>query len=79
MTELREQADSDGNFIGRTFERLRSLYAQSHPQFFDKKEDHEFEAPVEGEGLSKSEDKEIRLENLKEFLAGKRRLVDWDY
>ena len=78
LTELREQADSDGGFIGRTFEKLRSLYSQSHPQFFDE-HDLAFEAPLEGEGLAASEDQERRLENLKEFLAGKRPFVQSEF
>lgn len=36
LTELKEQADSDGNFIGKTFEQLRDLYAEKYPEFFEE-------------------------------------------
>ena len=70
LSELKEQSDSDGNFIGSTFESLRDLYSKSYPQFFDK-EDAEYEAPTLNEGLNQNQDEEKKLEKMKLFLSGK--------
>ena len=70
LEELREQADSDDNFIGRTFEQLRELYAKDYPQYFGE-EDLIFEAPVKGHGLTEADDKKRRVQMLKDFLSGK--------
>lgn len=70
MEELREQADSDDNFIGRTFEKLRELYAKDYPQYFGE-QDLMFEAPVKGQGLTEADDKQRRVQMLKDFLSGK--------
>lgn len=74
LTELREQADSDDGFIGRTFEQLRELYAEDYPQFFEK-EDLEFEAPVKGRGLTEADDNKRRLQALQDFLSGKGKIL----
>jgi len=70
LEELREQADSDEGFIGRTFEQLKELYAEDYPQLFSE-EDLEFEAPVKGQGLTEAEEKLRRVQMLKDFLSGK--------
>lgn len=70
LEELREQADSDDNFIGRTFEKLRELYAKDYPQYFGE-QDLMFEAPVKGQGLTEADDKQRRVQMLKDFLSGK--------
>ncbi|XP_022784782.1 bifunctional arginine demethylase and lysyl-hydroxylase JMJD6-like [Stylophora pistillata] len=74
LTELREQADSDGGFIGRTFEQLRELYAQKYPQYFQQ-EDLDFEAPVKGDGLTEEDEKSRRLQALKDFLSGSTKTI----
>lgn len=74
LTELKEQADSDGNFIGRTFEQLRELYAEKYPEYFEE-DDLEFEAPIQGLGLTEADEKSRRLEALKDFLSGKSQTV----
>ena len=71
MVELREQADSDEGFIGKTFEQLRELHADDYPDFFDE-EDMDFEAPLKGQGLTEADDKERRIQVLKDFLSGKK-------
>lgn len=78
LTELKEQADSDGGFIGRTFEQLRDLYAEEHPQFFQQ-EDLDFEAPIKGQGLTEADEKSRRLQALKDFLSGRIETIVWDY
>lgn len=70
LTELREQADSDDGFIGRTFEQLRELYSEDYPEYFEA-EDLEFEAPVKGHGLTEEDEKAKRIQVLKGFFAGK--------
>lgn len=70
LTELREQADSDDGFIGRTFEQLRELYSEDFPEYFEA-EDLEFEAPVKGQGLTEEDEKARRIQVLKDFFAGK--------
>lgn len=70
LTELREQADSDDGFIGRTFEQLRELYSEDYPEYFEA-EDLEFEAPVKGHGLTEEDEKAKRIQVLKDFFAGK--------
>jgi len=74
LTELKEQADSDGNFIGKTFEQLRDLYAEKYPEFFEE-DDLDFEAPIEGHGLTEAEEKSRRLGALKDFLSGKSQTI----
>lgn len=76
LTELKEQADSDGNFIGRTFEQLRELYAEKYPEYFEE-DDLEFEAPIQGLGLTEADEKSRRREALKDFLSGKSQTVVW--
>lgn len=71
LVELREQADSDEGFIGKTFEQLRELHADDYPDFFDE-EDMDFEAPLKGQGLTEADDKERRIQVLKDFLSGKK-------
>lgn len=78
LTELKEQADSDGGFIGRTFEQLRDLYAEEYPQFFQQ-EDLDFEAPIKGQGLTEEDEKSRRLQALKDFLSGRIETIVWDY
>ena len=70
LTELREQADSDDGFIGRTFEQLRELYSEDYPEYCEA-EDLEFEAPVKGHGLTEDDEKAKRIQVLKDFFAGK--------
>ena len=70
LTELKEQADSDGLFIGRTFEQLRELYSKNFPQYFEE-QDFDFKAPIEGEGLTEAEEKSRRQQMLKDYLLGK--------
>ena len=74
LVELREQADSDDGFIGKTFEQLRELYAEDFPQYFEE-EDMAFEAPVKNQGLTEIEDKKRQIEELKDFLSGKRQIL----
>lgn len=74
LVELREQADSDDGFIGKTFEQLRELYAEDYPQYF-KEEDRAFEAPVKNQGLTELEDKKRQIEELKDFLSGKSQIL----
>ncbi|XP_074625809.1 uncharacterized protein LOC141884027 isoform X2 [Acropora palmata] len=74
LVELREQADSDDGFIGKTFEQLRELYAEDYPQYF-KEEDRAFEAPVKNQGLTEIEDKKRQIEELKDFLCGKSQIL----
>lgn len=76
LTELKEQADSDGNFIGRTFEQLRDLYAEKYPEYFEE-DDLKFEAPLEGHGLTEADEKLRSLTALKEFLSGKSQTIVW--
>ena len=70
LKELREQADSDDGFIGRTFEQLRELYSEDYPEYFEA-EDLEFEALVKGHGLTEEDEKAKRIQVLKGFFAGK--------
>lgn len=74
LSELKEQADSDGGFIGRTFEQLRELYATKYPQYFEQ-EDLDFEAPVKGHGFTEEDEKSRRLQVLKDFLAGNSKTI----
>lgn len=74
LVELREQADSDDGFIGKTFEQLRELYAEKYPQFFEE-EDMVFEAPVKNQGLTEIEEKKRQIEELKDFLSGKSQIL----
>lgn len=74
LVELREQADNDDGFIGKTFEQLRELYAEDYPQYF-KEEDRAFEAPVKNQGLTEIEDKKRQIEELKDFLSGKSQIL----
>lgn len=76
LSELKEQADSDGGFIGRTFEQLRELYATKYPQYFEQ-EDLDFEAPVKGHGFTEEDEKSRRLQVLKDFLAGNTKTIVW--
>ena len=76
LKELKEQADSDGNFIGKTFEQLRELYAEKYPEYFEE-DDLEFEAPIQGLGLMEADEKLRRLEVLKDFLSGKSQTIVW--
>ena len=64
LTELKEQADSDGNFIGKTFEQLRELYAEKYPEYFEE-DDLEFEAPLQGHGLTEADEKVEKVGSLK--------------
>ena len=75
LTELKEQTDSDGNFIGKTFEQLVELYAEKYPEYFEE-DDLEFEAPVKGQGLTEADEKARRLQVLKDFLSGKSQTID---
>ncbi|XP_031568709.1 bifunctional arginine demethylase and lysyl-hydroxylase PSR-like [Actinia tenebrosa] len=70
LKELKEQADSDGLFIGKTFEQLRDLYSNQYQGYFDK-DDMNFHAPETGIGKTAHEIKEKRIEKLKEILSGK--------
>ncbi|XP_048578218.1 uncharacterized protein LOC5501461 [Nematostella vectensis] len=68
LKELKEQADSDGNFIGRTFERLRDMYKGRYPDLFEAGDD-DFRAPSPGEGMTLPQIREKQIDDLKNFLS----------
>ncbi|EDO30657.1 predicted protein [Nematostella vectensis] len=68
LKELKEQADSDGNFIGRTFERLRDMFKGRYPDLFEAG-DEDFRAPSPGEGMTLPQMREKQFDDLKNFLS----------
>lgn len=70
LKELKRQSDSDGLFIGRTFEQLREFYIEERPEFFENG-DEDFSAPEEGIGNTATEEREKQMADIKMFLAGK--------